>query len=336
MPSEHPAPPLIPPRPLTTDAGRLQGLKASEISAARILADTDHASKPPEFARERDFLRLLPKLSTIDPNDPRNGNLLRLKDMLSSGESTTTSKSGTSTSKDKDVFRTAGGEMEVSFKAPGTGTSYGNVYAFEQPRRHQLLKLREGKPNLFSSAIPLVEELIKKDEKYRNLLAAERRRWSEDEDLEQKAGGQRTAVDRGKIRDFVKRVRDSKQAEQRRRRKRQVHFSEVIQEGTLPDFVKFSFDFGAISDFFVPPRKRGLRPKVKSRTAVTALVRSCRLLVTIVGARNVPSRIGGGGDMGGGGGSPKRGGSKSPSKRRIKQKEEEEEGGYDDPEHVHR
>ena len=65
--------------------------------------------------------------------------------------------------------------MEMVFKAPGTGTAYTNIYAFEQPRRHQLLKLREAKPSLFSSAIPLAEDSIKKDEKYRNLLAAERR-----------------------------------------------------------------------------------------------------------------------------------------------------------------
>jgi len=316
--------PLLPDRPLDAHTGRLQGLKSSEMEQRLIDADTDHESKPADFARERDFLQMLPKLSTIDPNDPRNANLFRLKDMLLPSQ------------KSKDVFRTLEGEIEMIFKAPGaggtaTGAAYTNIHAFEQPRRHQLLKLREAKPSLFSAAIPLNEDIIKKDEKYRNLLAAERRKHAEDEDIENDASNQRTAVDKTKIRDFVKRVRDSKQAEQRRRRKRQVHYSEVIQEGTLPDFVYYHLDFGAIADFFVPPRKRGLRPAVKSRTAVTALVRSCRLLVTIVGARNVPSRLTRGGAPPG---SPKRGGSPSKgSKRRLK--DEEDEGVYDDPEHVH-
>jgi hypothetical protein len=99
-------------------------------------------------------------------------------------------------------------------------------------------------------------------------------------------------VDQGKIRDFVKRIRDTNQAESRnRQRKRHIHHSEIVQEGLLPDFVKVAFDLNDIIDFIVPPRKRGLRPTVKNRQAVTALVRKCRLLITVIGARNVPSRV---------------------------------------------
>lgn len=38
----------------------------------------------PDFARELDFLRLLPRGADIDPNDPRSGNVLRLRGLLSS------------------------------------------------------------------------------------------------------------------------------------------------------------------------------------------------------------------------------------------------------------
>ncbi|GMH56876.1 hypothetical protein TrST_g14083 [Triparma strigata] len=270
--------PSLPERPPEQDGGRLQGLKTFEMEAKKVSADTGHETKPAEFARERDFLSILPKLTTVDPNDPRNANLFRLSDMLLPSE------------KSKDVFRTLERELQSSFKVPGTTTVYNNIYALEQPRRHQLLKLRQTKPMLFSSAIPLSEDIIKKDENYRSILAAERRKHSEDEDTEANASNQRKAVDKGKIRDFVKRVRDSRNMESRRHRKRQVHLGEVVQEGLLPEFVKFSFDIGAIADFFVPPRKRGLRPTVKNRLAVTALVRTCRLLITIIGARNVPTR----------------------------------------------
>ena len=216
-------------------------------------------------------------------------------------------------------------ELQSAFKVPGTNTLYSNIYALEQPRRHQLLKLRQTKPMLFSSAIPLNEDIIKKDENYRSILASERRKHDADEDTETNAGNQRKAVDKGKIRDFVRRVRDSRNMERRRRRKRQIHMNEVVQEGLLPEFVKFSFDIGAIADFFVPPRKRGLRPSVKNRLAVTALVRSCRLLITIVGARNVPSRTL---TNDSGPGSPKKGRRSSPQRRRrvsVSRNEDDEE-----------
>ncbi|GMI38844.1 hypothetical protein TrCOL_g10233 [Triparma columacea] len=282
---EHePIAPLLPERPVELDDGRLQGLKTAEMDSKKMSDDTDHHGKPADFARERDFLGMLPKLATIDPNDPRNANLFRLGDMLLPSQ------------KSADVFRTVESSLQSAFKMPGTDTLYSNVYAVEQPRRHQLLKLRTSKPTLFSSAIPLSEEVIKRDENYRGILAAERRKHADEDETELTAAKQRKAVDKAKLRDFVKRIRDSRQTESKLRRKRQVHMSEVVQEGLLPEFVKFRFDLGAIADFFVPPRKRGLRPTVKQRHAVTALVRSCRLLITIVGARNVPNRVRIGGD----------------------------------------
>lgn len=36
----------------------------------------------PDFARELDFLRLLPRGADVDPNDPRQGNVLRLRGLL--------------------------------------------------------------------------------------------------------------------------------------------------------------------------------------------------------------------------------------------------------------
>lgn len=36
----------------------------------------------PDFAREADFLRLLPRGADVDPNDPRHGNVMRLRGLL--------------------------------------------------------------------------------------------------------------------------------------------------------------------------------------------------------------------------------------------------------------
>lgn len=37
----------------------------------------------PDFAREADFLRLLPRGADVDPNDPRHGNVMRMRGLLS-------------------------------------------------------------------------------------------------------------------------------------------------------------------------------------------------------------------------------------------------------------
>ena len=121
------APPL-PDRPLESDNGRLQGLKTQEMEAKKLSDDTDHVGKPAEFARERDFLVMLPDLATCDPNDPRNANLFRLSEMLLPSQ------------KSKDLFRTLEREMVAVFRVPGTNTVFPNHYALEQPRRHQVRK----------------------------------------------------------------------------------------------------------------------------------------------------------------------------------------------------
>ena len=313
--SEQVMAPSLPERPADVDMGRLQGLKTSHMESKKISVDTEHQGKPADFALERDFLSMLPKLNTVDPNDPRNANLFRLGDMLLPHQ------------KSADVFRTNEKELQSSFVVPGSSTLYSNIYALEEPRRHQLIKLRATKPTLFASAIPISEDAIKKDENYRGILASERRKHAEEEDdTEAVATKQRKAVDKAKLRDFVRRIRESKQNENRTRRKRQINISEVVQEGLLPEFVKFSFDIGAIAEFFVPPRKRGLRPTVKTRTAVTALVKTCRLLITVIGARNVPNRAPR--SISGAPGSPKKR-SRSPT-RRVRRTSHEDDDDDDD------
>lgn len=57
--------------------------KLTLATPSPCLQRTSHGRTIPDFAREADFLRLLPRGADIDPNDPRHGNLMRLRGLLS-------------------------------------------------------------------------------------------------------------------------------------------------------------------------------------------------------------------------------------------------------------
>jgi len=78
-----------------------------------------------------------------------------------------------------------------------------------------------------------------------------------------------------------------------------VSFSEIMKD--VKNFALFQRSNMSCIDFIIPPRRRSLHPNVKPRLFVPAIKqhnncshtsnRQCRLLVTIVGAMNVPSRV---------------------------------------------
>jgi hypothetical protein len=64
-----------------------QGLRTEELAQSLGLEREEgggrYTRQPlPDFEREKDFLQMLPSLTSIDPNDPRNANLLRFRDMV--------------------------------------------------------------------------------------------------------------------------------------------------------------------------------------------------------------------------------------------------------------
>eukprot|EP00903_Cladosiphon_okamuranus_P014903 g13800.t1 len=74
-------------------AKQLQGLRSSNSAASGGkgegtgaewggAGDVDSSRSIPDFAREADFLRLLPRGADIDPNDPRHGNVMRMRGLL--------------------------------------------------------------------------------------------------------------------------------------------------------------------------------------------------------------------------------------------------------------
>lgn len=60
-----------------------QGLRPEEM-AGECQEDGGETSLAnlPDFEKEKDFLLMLPDLDHVDPNDPRNANLLRFRDIM--------------------------------------------------------------------------------------------------------------------------------------------------------------------------------------------------------------------------------------------------------------
>jgi hypothetical protein len=113
-------------------------------------------------------MQMLPNLSHVDPNDPRNANLLRFKEILLPSEFT------------HSRFRTVENYFQMCFASnqgifldyryvsvhpPGlTPIPPQNSFCcccclngsrYEEPRRHELIRLRRHKPESFTAPIPL-------------------------------------------------------------------------------------------------------------------------------------------------------------------------------------
>lgn len=76
------------------------------------------------------------------------------------------------------------------------------------------------------------EAEIRRDEGYKALIQEERQS-REDTDLRMDPSD-RKAADRGKLRDFVRRVRESRGAIARTKRKRKIPLASLVQEGKSP------------------------------------------------------------------------------------------------------
>lgn len=91
--------------------GTLQGLRTEELAQSLSLEREEGGGRYnrqplPDFEREKDFLQMLPSLTGLDPNDPRNANLLRFRDMVLPSEAL------------YNRFRTAEHCFQLCFAAP--------------------------------------------------------------------------------------------------------------------------------------------------------------------------------------------------------------------------
>lgn len=124
-----------------------QGLRSEELAQNLSREGEEGSSRAarqplPDFEREKDFLQMLPNLSLIDPNDPRNANLLRFREMVLPSGDVLYSR-----------FRTVEHCFQLCFATPqGLLIDYRR---FEGPRRHDLIRLRRRRPDAFIAPIPL-------------------------------------------------------------------------------------------------------------------------------------------------------------------------------------
>ncbi|CAM9315544.1 unnamed protein product [Ectocarpus fasciculatus] len=231
-----------------------------------------------DFTRERDFHKLLPDSCDLDPNDPQNELVMRLKKQFKSGNQAT-----------RDTFVLVGGRGAVVTYSEN-GNSYSNFLKSKVPDRIRLLMMRESRPYLFTEPIPLSEAIIQKSDFYRSLLAE-----GADDSLN---GGDDAAAEFGdgigvpmsKISGFLQRVRDSHTAVSRQSKQKKVATNSVISEPIQIESTEFSFaNLFKFTEYFEP--KRALKPKPTARKAASTILSSCDLLIQVVGGKNVPLRI---------------------------------------------
>lgn len=268
--------------------------KASDGSGKRIAIGSNT-----DFTRERDFQNLLPDTEVLDPNDPQNEHLMRLKKQFDSGNQSS-----------RDTFVLVGGKGAAD-NFSQNGNSYANFLKTKVPDRIRLLMMRESRPYLFTEPIPLSEAIIQKSEFYRSLLAegsvddlaggsltADVAKAHEglldpiDEVYDDEAAaefGEGIGVPVSKISTFLQRVRDSHTAVTRQSKQKKIATNSVISEPIqiLPP----EFSLANILNFaerFEP--KRALKPKATGRKATSAILSSCDLLIQVNGSKNVPLR----------------------------------------------
>lgn len=196
--------------------------------------------------------------------------------------------------KHADVFNLYGYEYSVPYAE--TGVSYLNFIKFQESLRIKLLKLREQKPFLFTEPIPLSEKDISSSELYNNLLTDGVRPVNElslsprPGDTSSKGednGVQITMLEsKKKISNFLDRVRSSKAVVARRGKKVEHSTHSLVAETAY--FQPIIIDD---LDLLIPKRKRNLRPDVKARVPQALQVQSCDLLIQVIGAKCIPTRL---------------------------------------------
>jgi hypothetical protein len=242
---------LMPP-PMLTDAA---GIWANSLT---------------DFARERDFQKLLPNLREIDFNDPRHEGMVLAK--LKGPRI-----------QQSDVFQLSGLDFSTVFTEDGD--SFRNYVKYQLGLRFKLLQLRERKPYLFSAPIPLSEKDIKASELYKQILLKHREETSDPDDGY--LDGNYLPTDphnKYRVSNFLQRVRGAAAALDKTARKKTLVTSSVVAETDYFETTKEEMDLALFA------RKRDLKPKAKKRIPQAMHVDRCELLVQVVGAKNVPLR----------------------------------------------
>eukprot|EP01035_Chromulina_nebulosa_P018024 gene18024-23665_t len=150
--------------------------------------------------------------------------------------------------------------------------------------------MRQKKPFLFAEPVPQLDDYIKNNELYKQLLAKDLSEVyfiSKFKDLntysQTNDSSAQEMTNKTKVLDFLTRIQSSRTSRSRQQSTRVLTTNTIISEKDYFKPRKFSNQ-----ELLLPDRKRGLKPKVQKRTPVSLQIRSCNLLVQVVSVRNVP------------------------------------------------
>ena len=212
---------------------------------------------------------------------------------------------------DADLEKLGMGEDVIACPYGEAGDFYINYLKFRESARMALLKIRELKPHLFREPMPLVETEILHSALYRSILAGKEgsaisdqyppgealsirdpRNLIEMQQDKTEIVESSPETDIGleqkndRLFDFLRRVRDSHTAVNRRARRKVFVTSTMIRE---TDYLPPPAENGEIQ--ILPPRKRALKPMPAFRAPPAIQINKYEALVQIVSARNIPQRI---------------------------------------------
>eukprot|EP01038_Epipyxis_sp_PR26KG_P007416 gene7416-10108_t len=248
-----------------------------------------------DFTRENDFQLLLPQISDLDLNDPRNERLLH-----------TVAKRLTVTN--TPIFQLSGLDFSEGFlpsylRDSNNGyNNYLNYLKFKESLRMKLLKLRLIKPFLFNKAIPYDDNEIRNDLLFKKLLYEEKDILGifsyvdgindgtndDSNNMKNKYNTDNAfaleSKNKTKEMTFLEKIRNSRIIQSRNKHIKSYHTSTVVKE---IDYL-YMEPLQAIDAIF--ERKRSLKPKPKPRQVENMSINSCSLLIQVMGAKNIPLR----------------------------------------------
>jgi coiled-coil and C2 domain-containing protein 2A len=171
---------------------------------------------------------------------------------------------------------------DLSFSFAEWTASYGNFTNFFETLRARLLRTRLNRPFLLKTPIPLFDKVISKSENFKSFL---------EQDSHQFIGPTAETKSRDNFSNtLLEKVRHSKTNRSRYTSRRYASTVNLVIEADST----LNLSWFSILDlsWVVPARRRSLKPGIRVKGSYSAFISNCRLLVQVVGAKNLPKRVG--------------------------------------------
>ncbi len=267
---------------------------------------------------EGNFTMCLPNNADVDPNDPENAAVVKLRELKMK-----TSVNG-GNAEAQEYFKTWEAEQTLLFHGRTSSLGlhayhpYNEDRQWKVPLRHRILRMRNYAPSKFGShPVPLKEQEIQSDERFEAILASEGYCWNQgrlsaikrpsrssyklvlksaaalaesqafaDELLEDRHA-ERIGVERSRLNRFIRQVEESRRTNLQWATSQRPTYGSVVQELSIP---VISLNFSSIFNALASQRKRSLKPAAHYRQATRLQIESCRVLIQVIQGRNIPVR----------------------------------------------